>query len=146
MENRILNVYDTITRKLVDVEVPQDIYDEYKMLNWRIKKKNRSFYDHEVQFSMLISNSNSSLDAAEIAPTKNVSYINNQGFSVSKTISINKKTMAILKPENKSKSEVLYMFLFIIAFLAGSLTGMLTMCLCIVAGKADRYEEDQSNE
>ncbi|MBO5575556.1 MAG: DUF3789 domain-containing protein [Ruminococcus sp.] len=38
------------------------------------------------------------------------------------------------------------MFLFIIAFLAGSLTGMLTMCLCIVAGKADRYEEDQSNE
>lgn len=84
--------------------------------------------------------------AAEIALTKNVSYINNQGFSVSKTISINKKTMAILKPENKSKSEVLYMFLFIIAFLAGSLTGMLTMCLCIVAGKADRYEEDQSNE
>ena len=54
--------------------------------------------------------------------------------------------MAILKPENKSKSEVLYMFLFIIGFLAGSLTGMLTMCLCVVAGKADRYEEDQSNE
>ena len=32
MENRILKVYDTITRKLVDIEVPQDIYDEYKML------------------------------------------------------------------------------------------------------------------
>ena len=38
------------------------------------------------------------------------------------------------------------MFLFIIGFLAGSLAGMLTMCLCIIAGKADRYEEDQSNE
>ena len=62
MENRILKVYDTITSKLVDIEVPQDIYDEYKMLEWRIKKKNRSFYDHEVQFSMLISNSNSSLE------------------------------------------------------------------------------------
>ena len=32
MENRILKVYDTITRKLVDIEVPQDIYDEYKKL------------------------------------------------------------------------------------------------------------------
>ena len=62
MENRILKVYDTITRKLVDIEVPQDIYDEYKKLEWRIKKKNRSFYKHEVQFSMLISNSNSSLE------------------------------------------------------------------------------------
>ena len=84
--------------------------------------------------------------AAGIALIKSVSYINKQGFSVSKTNRINKKTTAIIKPENKSKSEVLYMFLFIIGFLAGSLTGMLTMCLCIVAGKADRYEEDQSNE
>ena len=62
MENRILKVYDTITRKLVDIEVPQDIYDEYNKLEWRIKKKNRSFYDHEVQFSMLIGNSNGSLE------------------------------------------------------------------------------------
>ena len=39
------------------------------------------------------------------------------------------------------------MILFIIGFFAGSLTGMITMCLCIVAGKADRYEkEDQTNE
>ena len=32
MENKILKVYDTITRKLVDIEVSQDIYDEYKKL------------------------------------------------------------------------------------------------------------------
>lgn len=38
------------------------------------------------------------------------------------------------------------MFQLIIGFIAGSFTGMLTMCLCIIAGKADRYEEDQSNE
>ena len=62
MENKILKVYDTITRKLVDIEVSQDIYDEYKKLEWRIKKKNRSFYEHEVQFSMLIGNSNGSLE------------------------------------------------------------------------------------
>lgn len=62
MKNKILKVYDTITRKLVDIDVPQDIYDEYKKLEWRIKKKNRSFYEHEVQFSMLIGNSNGSLE------------------------------------------------------------------------------------
>ena len=62
MENKILKVYDTITRKLVDIEVSQDIYDEYKKLEWRIKEKNRSFYEHEVQFSMLIGNSNGSLE------------------------------------------------------------------------------------
>lgn len=62
MENKILKVYDTITRKLVDIEVSQDIYDEYKKLEWKIKKKNRSFYEHEVQFSMLIGNSNGSLE------------------------------------------------------------------------------------
>ena len=62
MNNKTLKVYDTIARKLVDIEVPQDIYDEYKKLEWRIKKKNRTFYEHEVQFSMLIGNSNGSLE------------------------------------------------------------------------------------
>lgn len=62
MNNKTLKVYDTITRKLVDIEVSQDIYDEYKKLEWRIKKKNRTFYEHEVQFSMLIGNSNGSLE------------------------------------------------------------------------------------
>lgn len=39
------------------------------------------------------------------------------------------------------------MFLFIIGFFAGSFSGILTMCLCVAAGKADRYEmEDQTNE
>ena len=62
MKTKILRVYDTITKKPVDIEVTPEVFDEYLKLNWRIKKKNRSFYDHEVQFATLISNSNSSLE------------------------------------------------------------------------------------
>ena len=62
MKTKILKVYDTITKKPVDIEVTPEVFDEYLKLNWRIKKKNRSFYKHEIQFSMLISNSNSSLE------------------------------------------------------------------------------------
>ena len=62
MKTKILKVYDTITKKPVDIEVTPEVFDEYLKLNWRIKKKNRSFYDHEVQFSMLIGNSNGSLE------------------------------------------------------------------------------------
>lgn len=39
------------------------------------------------------------------------------------------------------------MFHFLIGFIAGSFSGILTMCLCVAAGNADRYEkEDQTNE
>ena len=106
MENRILKVYDTITRKLVDVEVPQDIYDEYKMLEWRIKKKNRSFYDHEVQFSMLIGNSNSSLEGFN-------EFISDPEDTVDKAVNavitedLN-KCLHLLKPHEKKLIKMLF--------------------------------------
>lgn len=34
------------------------------------------------------------------------------------------------------------MFHFLIGFITGSFSGILTMCLCIVAGKADRNDEE----
>lgn len=34
------------------------------------------------------------------------------------------------------------MFQFIIGFLIGNFTGILTMCFCVAAGKADRNDEE----
>lgn len=106
MENRILNVYDTITRKLVDIEVPQDIYDEYNKLEWRIKKKNRSFYDHEVQFSMLIGNSNGSLEGFK-------EFVSDPEDTVDKVIDIVQTEKLIecydlLKPHEKQLLKMLF--------------------------------------
>ena len=99
MENRILNVYDTITRKLVDIEVPQDIYDEYKKLEWRIKKKNRSF-------SMLIGNSNGSLEGFN-------EFVSDPEDTVDKVIDIVQTEKLIecfdlLKPHEKQLLKMLF--------------------------------------
>ena len=106
MENRILKVYDTITHKLVDVEVPQDIYDEYKMLEWRIKQKNKSFYKHEVQFSMLISNSNSSLEGFK-------EFVSDPEDTVDRAVDIVmteelNKCIHLLKPHEKKLIKMLF--------------------------------------
>ena len=57
MEKKILKVYDTITGKMVDVEVTPEVYREYMRTEWCIKKKDKSFYEHEIQFSALIDGS-----------------------------------------------------------------------------------------
>lgn len=106
MENRILKVYDTITRKLVDIEVPQDIYDEYNKLEWRIKKKNRSFYDHEVQFATLISNSNGSLEGFK-------EFVSDPEDTVDKVVDIvlTEKLIEcfnLLKPQEKQLLKMLF--------------------------------------
>jgi hypothetical protein len=54
MNNKIVKVYDTITGKMVDVEVSQEIYTEYMRTEWGIKNNDNSFYNHEIQFSQLI--------------------------------------------------------------------------------------------
>lgn len=106
MNNKTLKVYDTITRKLVDIEVPQDIYDEYNKLEWRIKKKNRSFYDHEVQFSMLIGNSNGSLEGFN-------EFVSDPEDTVDKVIDIVQTEKLIecfdlLKPHEKQLLKMLF--------------------------------------
>lgn len=54
MNNKVLKVYDTITGKMVDVEVTPEVYREYMRTEWGIKNNNNSFYQHEIQFSALI--------------------------------------------------------------------------------------------
>ena len=54
MENKILKVYDTITGKMVDVEVTPEVYEAYMRTGWNIHDNNESFYKHEIQFSQLV--------------------------------------------------------------------------------------------
>ena len=54
MENKTLKVYDTISGKMVDVEVSDEVFTEYKRAVWREEKNDSRFYNNEIQFSMLV--------------------------------------------------------------------------------------------
>lgn len=54
MNKKTIKVYDTITCQIVEVEVSQEVYEEYKRAGWRDEKNDRSFFEHEIQFSILI--------------------------------------------------------------------------------------------
>ena len=44
MNKKTINVYDTITGQIVEVEVSQEVYEEYKRAGWREEKNNSSFF------------------------------------------------------------------------------------------------------
>lgn len=54
MKKNTVCVYDTISKKVVEVEVSDEIYTHFKRSKWAIENNNRSFYEHEIQFSALI--------------------------------------------------------------------------------------------
>ena len=58
MENKTLKVYDTISGKMVDVEVSDEVFTEYKRAVWREEKNDSRFYNNEIQFSMLVGGDN----------------------------------------------------------------------------------------
>lgn len=49
-----LTVYNTITRKNEEIEVPEEVYQTYRRTAWNIDDNNASFYAHEIQMSSLI--------------------------------------------------------------------------------------------
>jgi DNA-directed RNA polymerase specialized sigma subunit len=54
MSKKTVYVYDTITKKYINVNVNDKVYEAYKRTNWGIENNNNSFYKHEIQYSMLI--------------------------------------------------------------------------------------------
>ena len=50
MSKNTLCVYDTITKKYVEIEVNDEVYMNYRQTGWAIKNNDRSFFDHEIQF------------------------------------------------------------------------------------------------
>ncbi len=54
MKKNIVRVYDTVSKKYVDVEVSEEVCIHYNRTQWNIDDNNKSFYNHEIQFSALI--------------------------------------------------------------------------------------------
>ena len=54
MKKSTVRVYDTISKKFVEVEVSDEVYTHFKRTKWAIENNNSSFYEHEIQFSALI--------------------------------------------------------------------------------------------
>ena len=54
MKKNTVCVYDTISKKVVEVEESDEIYTHFKRTKWAIENNNSSFYEHEIQFSALI--------------------------------------------------------------------------------------------
>ena len=46
--------FDTISKKVVEVEVSDEVRTHYNRTQWNIDDNNESFYKHEIQFSALI--------------------------------------------------------------------------------------------
>ena len=51
---KTIKVYDTTSRKMVDVEVSDEVYVHFNRTKWNIEDNNESFYKHEIQFSQLL--------------------------------------------------------------------------------------------
>ena len=54
MKKNTVRVFDTISKKIVEVEVSDEVRTHYNRTQWNIDDNNESFYKHEIQFSALI--------------------------------------------------------------------------------------------
>ncbi len=54
MKKNTVRVYDTILKKIVEVEVSDEVRTHYNRTQWNIDDNDESFYKHEIQFSALI--------------------------------------------------------------------------------------------
>jgi len=50
----ILPIYNTVTGKIEDIEVNEEVYNSYRRSGWQIAHNDRRFYKQEIQFSGLI--------------------------------------------------------------------------------------------
>ena len=62
MDKKTIRVYDTITKKYVEIEVSEEFLKEYNRSQWSIENNDASFFEHEIQFSMLIGGSNNKFE------------------------------------------------------------------------------------
>ena len=62
MKKNTVHVYDTISKKVVEVEVNDEVRTHYNRTQWNINDNNESFYKHEIQFSSLIGGYNGAFE------------------------------------------------------------------------------------
>lgn len=53
MKKTTIKVYDTFTKTYIDVEVTKSIAKEFNRTKWNIEENDKSFFEHQIQFSML---------------------------------------------------------------------------------------------
>lgn len=71
MSKNIVSVYDTITKRYVEIEVSEKIRTYYNRTQWNIDDNNKSFYKHEIQFSALKGNINGEFESFQEFRTEN---------------------------------------------------------------------------
>jgi len=71
MSKNIVSVYDTITKRYVEIEVSKKIRTYYNRTQWNIDDNNKSFYKHEIQFSALKGNINGEFENFQEFRTEN---------------------------------------------------------------------------
>lgn len=71
MSKNIVSVYDTITKRYVEIEVSEKIRTYYNRTQWNIDDNDKSFYKHEIQFSALKGNINGELENFQEFRTEN---------------------------------------------------------------------------
>ena len=54
MKKNTVRVYDTMSKKVVEVEVSDEVRTHYNRTQWNIDDNDESFFKHEIQFSALI--------------------------------------------------------------------------------------------
>lgn len=57
-----MRVYDTITKRYVEIEVSEKVRTYYDRTQWNIDDNDKSFYKHEIQFSALKGNIDGNLE------------------------------------------------------------------------------------
>ena len=62
MSKNTVRVYDTITKKYVEIEVSERVRTCFNRTQWNIDDNDKSFYKHEIQFSALKGNNDGSLE------------------------------------------------------------------------------------
>lgn len=62
MKSKKLSVYDAVSKRYAEVEVSDEVYTYYKRTGWAIENNDRSFYEHEIQFSMLKGGTNGAFE------------------------------------------------------------------------------------
>ena len=58
----LLDVYNTCTQEMETVEVSKEVYFAYQRGVWSDKKRDRSFFAHEIQFSSMSADGNTDVD------------------------------------------------------------------------------------
>ena len=62
MSKNTVRVYDTITKRYVEIEVSEKVRTYYDRTQWNIDDNDKSFYKHEIQFSALKGNIDGNLE------------------------------------------------------------------------------------